>query len=60
MKPVELEIKLPTHKEYTVVHFQDNAKYPDIKATVRQLLRTCGWQWVRIGIGQNWSKKIYY
>ena len=59
MRYVEVEIKLPTHKEYKVLEFRNRDKYPAIKATLKQMARKCGWQWFRIGIGPNWSKKIY-
>lgn len=58
-RPVELEICRGTCTMRQVVEVDATATLSQLLDAARELLRKCGWQKVRVGVGSVWSNWIY-
>ena len=57
--PVELEICRGACTMRQVVEVDAMATLSQLLDAARELLRKCGWQKVRVGVGSVWSNWIY-
>lgn len=58
-RPVELEICKGACTSRQVIEVDARATLSQLLDTARELLRKCGWQKVRVGVGSVWSNWIY-
>lgn len=58
-RPVELEICKGACTMRQVVEVDARATLSQLLDVARELLRKCGWQKVRVGVGSAWSNWIY-
>lgn len=58
-RPVELEICKGACTSRQVIEVDARATLSQLLDVVRELLRKCGWQKVRVGVGSVWSNWIY-
>lgn len=58
-RPVELEICRGACTMRQVVEVDAKATLSHLLDVARELLRKCGWQKVRVGVGSVWSNWIY-
>ena len=58
-RPVELEICRGACTMRQVVEVDARATLSQLLDVARELLRRCGWQKVRVGVGSVWSNWIY-
>ncbi len=58
-RPVELEICRGACTMRQVVEVDARATLSQLLDAARELLRKCGWQKVRVGVGSVWSNWIY-
>ena len=58
-RPVELEICKGACTARRVVEVDARATLSQLLDVARELLRKCGWQKVRVGVGSVWSNWIY-
>ena len=55
LRPVEFEICKDSCIVREVMHVDVNATLSQLIDIARELLRSCGWQKVRVGVGSIWS-----
>lgn len=58
-RPVELEICKGACMLRQVIYVDARATLSQLLDVARELLRSCGWQKVRVGVGSVWSNWIY-
>jgi hypothetical protein len=58
-RPVELEICKGACTMRQVVEVDARTTLSQLLDAARELLRKCGWQKVRVGVGSVWSNWIY-
>jgi len=58
-RPVELEICKGACTLRQVIEVDARATLSQLLDAARELLRKCGWQKVRVGVGSVWSNWIY-
>ena len=58
-RPVEFEICRGACTMRQVVDVDARATLSQLLDVARELLRKCGWQKVRVGVGSVWSNWIY-
>lgn len=58
-RPVELEIYKGACTMRQVIEVDARATLSQLLDVARELLRSCGWQKVRVGVGSVWSNWIY-